>query len=205
MAIQFSVAKRGVFPGEEGEMKDLQPRLYSRETVDAVEFQRKAPWGTVMSYDTLGYALGEVRRTLLHEMRDGKAVTLPGIGTFRLSLKGGVEVRDGNYRGRDVHVDGILFTPDRKLRKELCALPVNQVPVGLAVGLDDRQVEERLTALFREKESVTHKQVFFAFEASLTHHRVVTLLARLVREGRLIREGERSQTRYRAAEGHFGR
>mgnify|MGYP002626106163 CR=1 FL=1 len=34
-----------------------------------------------------------------------------------------VELRDGDYRGRDVHVDGILFTPDRKLRKELSALP----------------------------------------------------------------------------------
>ena len=47
--------------------------------------------------------------------------------------------------------------------------------------------------------------VSFAFEWTLTPHRVSSLLQRLVREGRLIREGSGSQTRYRAAAGHFGK
>ena len=63
----------------------------------------------------------------------------------------------------------------------------------------------RLNALFADHETITHKNVRYAFELTLTPHRVSSLLQRLVREGRLIRIGDGCQTRYRPAPGHFGR
>ena len=204
MAIQFTISKRGTLPGETDDIRQLYPKLYSRETVDAVEFQRKAPWGTVLSHDALGYALGELQNILLHELAEGKVVTLPGIGTFSLSLKGDIEVRNGNYHGHDVRVDTLLFRPDRKLCDRLRAMPVNQVPFGSAITVDADEVEELFTALFREHSTVTHKQVFNAFGGAVTKHRIISLLNRLVAEGRIRREGERSQTCYRAVPGNFG-
>lgn len=204
MAIQFTIAKRKSLPAEGEEKWTLCPRLYSRQTIDAVEFQRKAPWGTLLSYDALGYALGEARRIMLHEMADGKAVTLPGIGTFRLSLKGEIEIQNGVMHGRDVHVDGIIFQPDREFCDKVRRMKVMQEPMGFAVSSDAVDVDEVLTELFARTPVVAHKHVFFAFEATLTHHRVSSLLSRLVREGRLIKEGSGARTQYRAVPGNFG-
>lgn len=204
MAIHFTVAKRGALPSEGGEERILRPRLKQDQTVNAVEFQKKVPWGTAMTSSNLVFALGELQRIMLHEFRLGNAVTLPGIGTFRLSLKGDVEVVNGQYQGRDVRVEGVLFQADRELAKAVSAIPVDQCPIGMLVTADEQEVEHRLTALFRKHEAITHKQVYYAFEGALTTHRVTTLLGRLTREGRLLREGVGSQTRYRAARGQFG-
>ena len=205
MAIQFTVAKRGKLPGEEKEKSILHPRLKQVETVDVVEFQKRVPWGPVMTPSNLLFALGELQRIMLHEFRQGNAVTLPGIGTFRLSLKGEVEVVNGNYHGRDVRVDGLKFQADRELTKAVKAIQVNQSPFGQLVSVTAEEVDERLSELFQKNEAITHKQVFFAFEGVLTNHRVTALLSRLTREGRLIREGTKAQARYLPASGQFGR
>ncbi len=191
-------------PGEETNERILRPRLKQVETVDVVEFQKRVPWGTAMTASNLIFALGELQRIMLHEFKLGNAVTLPGIGTFRLSLKGEVETVNGNFHGRNVRVDGLLFKADRELTKAVEAIPVDQVPLGQIVTADDEKVEELLTELFSKNETITHKKVFFAFEGVLTPHRVTSLLARLTRESRLVREGSGSQTCYRAVPGNFG-
>lgn len=134
MAIQFTVAERGQLPGEENERRNLYPRLKSHRTVDVVDFQKRAPWPSAMSSANLQFALGELQRIMLHELKEGNAVTLPGIGTFRLSLKGSVAVRDGQYRGEDVHVDNLLFQPDRELAEQVQEMPVEQQPTASCCG-----------------------------------------------------------------------
>ena len=205
MAIRFTIAKRAATPAEGGEIR-LQPRLEKRPTVNAVRFQRSEfRLNSSISAGELEHALCDLQRVMLHEMEKGNAVSLPGIGTFRLSLKGEIEVKDGCYHGRDVRVAGINFLPDRDLLSKALAFSVNQVPFGQAFDTEEADIDQRLTALFADHDTVTHKDVRFAFEWTLTPHRVTSLLQRLVREGRLIREGSGCQTRYRAAHGHFGR
>lgn len=216
MAIRFTIAKRGLLPNErvepatsagaeeqealvnELQLKSLRPRLEHRKTVDAVEFQSdefRLP--TLMQKGELMSALDVLTRVMVHEMKLGNAVKLPGLGTFRLSLKGEIEVKQGNYHGKDVHVDGLLFEPDRKLLDEVCDIEVDQVPVGNMFRTEDTEVEQRLEALFSQQETITNQDVYYAFDLLLTRRRVTMLLSRLVREGKLIREGHGGQTRYR--------
>ena len=205
MAIRFTIAKRAAVPAEGGEIR-LQPRLEKRPTVNAVRFQRgEFRINSSISVGELEHALCDLQRVMLHELEKGNAVNLPGIGTFRLSLKGEIEVKNGTYHGSDVRIAGINFQPDRELLSKALAFSVNQVPYGQAFDTDEADIDQRLTALFADRDTVTHKDVRFAFELTLTPHRITTLLQRLVREGRLIREGSGCQTRYRAASGHFGR
>lgn len=235
MAIRFTIAKRGLLPDEKVEsaansrettladaayhhmtdeqwLRSLRPRLEHRPTVDAVEFQASSsrvpsliPQGELMA------ALDTLQRVMLHEMEKGNAVTLPGIGTFRLSLKGSIEVKEAAdksgayYHGLDVHVDDILFRPDRELLRRVRNFKVDQSPYGQAFHTDDAEIDARLTELFATHDSVTHKDVSYAFDLTLTRNRITTLLRRLVHEGRLIRIGDGCQTRYRPAPGHFGR
>ena len=142
---------------------------------------------------------------MLHEMEKGNAVYLPGIGTFRLSLKGEVEIKAGHYHGRDVRVAGINFQPDRKLLSHVLRFEIDQEPYGQVFDTVEADIDQRLTALFADHDTVTHKDVRLAFDWTLTPHRVSSLLQRLVREGRLLREGSGCQTRYRAATGYFGK
>ena len=198
MSIFFTIGKRGLLPGEEsGNTRNLRPRIDTRETTDVVDFQKHATWGTVLDYAALGYALGEARRIMLHEMEDGKGVTLPGIGTFRLSVKGEIEEREGRLHGKDVHVEGILFQPDRELLEEVRRLSVVQEPFSQMVEADAEELEEVLATLFAKGETITRKAVHRAFGGKLTLHRVTSLLQRLVGEGRLVSEGCGSTTRYR--------
>ena len=205
MEIRFSIAKRAATPAEGGKIR-LQPRIETRSTTDVVEFQKdKERLSSSLPTGELMNALDVLQRIMLHEMEKGNAVHLPGIGTFRLALKGDIDVKDGYYHGRDVRVAGMNFQPDRKLLSEVRQFNVNQEPYGQAFDTDDDDIEQRLTTLFADHDTVTRKDVRLAFEWSLTPHRVTSLLQRLVREGRLIRIGDGAQTRYRPAPGHFGR
>lgn len=206
MNIRFTIAKRGLLPVEETEvqnvdeqfLRSLRPRLEHRPTVDAVKFQESSSrLPSVMPTGELYSALDTMRRVMLHELEKGNAVTLPGIGTFRLSLKGSIEVKDGYYHGNDVHVDNLLFRPDNDLLSQVRSFEVDQKPYGQAFQVEDAEVETHLAELFARQDTITHKDVAYAFELTLTRARISSLLKRLVREGRLIREGNGAQTRYR--------
>ena len=208
MAIKFSIAKRGLLPHEKDQqntseatsVKNLRPQLECRETIDVVNFQSgslRLP--SVLPKGELLAALSTMQRVMLHELEKGNAVTLPGIGTFRLTLKGEIEAKDANYHGKDVRVDGINFRPDSEFLKEIRSFEVDQVPFGQAIQAEEAEVEARLAELFASQSSVTHKDVAAAFEQTLTRGRIASVLNKLVKKGRLIREGEGAQTRYRLA------
>ena len=206
MPIRFSIAKRGSLPteelqqtvSEEVDLGSLRILLECPTTVDAVEFQSSSlRLPSILPKAELLAALSTLQRVMVHELEKGNAVSLPGIGTFRLSLKGGLEVKDGNYHGKDVRVEGLQFRPDSELLAEVRGFEVDQVPYGWEFHTEDSEVETRLAELFASKTHITHKDVSVAFEQTLTRSRVTSLLNRLVKEGRLVRDGKGAQTRYR--------
>lgn len=200
MSVRFSIAKRKCLPSE-GREWALYPRLKSGSTTNVVEFlHRSKTWKSLLSHN----ALGEAQRIMLHELENGHAVALPGIGTFRLNLKGNIRSVNGTLRGDGVSVGGILFQPDRELLEAVRALEVNQDSVGQAYHVDDGEAEQVLTELFAKSETISRKDIYLS-RMGLTKHRATTLLKRLVSEGRLKAEGRGPQTRYRAAEGQFVR
>ena len=208
MSIRFSIARRGVLPtegqqenvSETTDLERLRVLLESPTTTDAIEFQSSSNrLPSVLPKAELMSALSTLQRVMVHEMEKGNAVTLPGIGTFRLSLKGSIEVKDGNYHGKDVRVDSIQFRPDNELLAEVRGFEVEQVPYGWKFNAEESEVEARLAELFAGKTYITHKDVSVAFEQTLTRNRVTKLLGRLVKAGRLVRDGKGAQARYRLA------
>jgi len=206
MAIHFSIAKRGLLPHEKEQQnvteqtntKSLRPVLECQQVVDAVEFQSgnlRLP--SVMPKGELMAALSIMQNVIIHELKKGNAVSLPGIGTFRLSLKGDIEQKDGHYHGRNVRVDTMQFRPDRDLLSKVRSFEVDQMPFGLEFQTDEAEVEACLSELFARQDLITHKDLATAFEHRLTRNRIVLLLNRLVQKGRIIREGIGAQTRYR--------
>lgn len=208
MAILFSIAKRGLLPqertnenvSETTDLRNLRPQLECQQTVDAVEFQNSSlRLPSVMPKGELLAALSTMQRVMLHELEKGNAVTLPGIGTFRLTLKGDIEVKDGNYHGKDVHVEGLHFRPDSGLLKKVRSFKVDQVPFGQEIQAEETAIEARLAELFSRQNTVTHKDVAAAFKQTLTRGRISLLIRKLIEKGRIIREGKGAQTRYRLA------
>ena len=206
MPIRFSIARRGVLPtegqqenvSETTDLERLRVLLESPTTTDAIEFQSSSNrLPSVLPKAELISALSTLQRVMVHEMEKGNAVTLPGIGTFRLSLKGSIEVKDGNYHGKDIRVDSIQFRPDSELLAEVRGFEVEQVPYGWKFNAEESEVEARLAELFAGKTYITHKDVSVAFEQTLTRNRVTKLLGRLVKAGRLVRDGKGAQARYR--------
>lgn len=211
-AAENNEADNNEAPSNEGAVVDerwlrsLRPQVEHSSIVDVVDFQdSEFRLSSTLSRGELTSALSVIQEVMVHELEKGNAVSLPYIGTFRLSLKGGIEVKKGHYHGRDVRVDDLLFRPNSELLGKVRSIKVNQVPYGQAFHIEDDDMEERLTALFAQQSTITHMDVSYAFEQTLTRSRISALLRRLVGEGRLIRVGRGAQTRYRAAPGQFGR
>lgn len=211
-AAENNEADNNEAPSNEGAVVDerwlrsLRPQVEHRSIVDVVDFQSSEfRLSSTLSRGELTSALSVIQEVMVHELEKGNAVTLPFIGTFRLSLKGGIEVKNGYYHGRDVRVDDLLFRPNSELLGKVRSIKVNQVPYGQAFHIEDDDMEERLTALFAQQSTITHMDVSYAFGQTLTRSRISALLRRLVGEGRLIQEGRGAQTRYRAAPGQFGK
>jgi nucleoid DNA-binding protein len=77
-------------------LRSLRPRLEHRPTVDAVKFQNGSTrLPSVMPTSDLHSALGLFQRVMLHEMKKGNAVSLPGIGTFTV----GIRPKEGKEKG----------------------------------------------------------------------------------------------------------
>ena len=206
MSVKFSIAKRGTLPteqqqqtiSEETERGRLRVVLECPMVTDVVEFQSgSARLPSVLPKGELLSSISLLRSVMLHEFEKGNAVSLPGIGTFRLSLKGDVEVKDGSYRGRDVRVDGLQFRPDNSLLAEIRQLEVDQVPYGMDFRTKESGLEARLEEIFKRQDFITHKDVAVAFGQTLTRNRITNLLGSLVQSGRLVREGKGAQARYR--------
>ena len=211
-AAENNEADNNEAPSNEGAVVDerwlrsLRPQVEHRAIVDVADFQSSEfRLSSTLSRGELTSALSVIQEVMVHELEKGNAVTLPFIGTFRLSLKGGIEVKNGYYHGRDVRVDDLLFRPNSELLGKVRSIKVNQVPYGQAFHIEDDDMEERLTALFAQQSTITHMDVSYAFGQTLTRSRISALLRRLVGEGRLIQEGRGAQTRYRAAPGQFGK
>lgn len=189
--IQFTVANHTKPSGE----KELVPRLKSgnvEELMDLYGDVRQSITGGTMIASL--YALHD---TLVEIMRTGSSIHLPGLGTFTLTLGGRVEEQGGKYVGRDVHVNGLRFTPDKDLLAELRSMEVDQTPLPVRPYVDARDLEAALADLFARQDTITRSDLSHALGDILSPHRLSDLLATLVKEGRLHREGTGSQTRYR--------
>ena len=175
----------------------LVPRLKSGnivEFMDKYNVERNP-----FTRGTMTGALYTMRDELVDMMGDGSAIHLPGLGTFTLTLGGGVVEQDGKYVGRDVHVDGIRFTPDENLLADLRRFKVDQDPLPMRSVITQEQIDAALGALFARKDAITRADLYHAFDGTVSRHRLSDILTRLVADGRLVREGSRSQTRYRKA------
>ncbi|MBO4802610.1 MAG: hypothetical protein J5545_12230 [Bacteroidaceae bacterium] len=215
MAIQFTLARRSTLPTEDAsslidiatgqpiapdaaKAKTLIPRLRTRGgPVDAAKYFDGCPWSTVVNKSLIQLCLGELKRLLLHELCEGTAVTLPGIGTLQVTLRGDIEVRGDHYHGRDVHVDGLRFTPDPELLRAVRHFEVDQAPFGMAFTPEQLDIVHILKDLFATQETITRRDLEAACDYALSKHRLTDLLNRLVSEGLLLREGQGNQTRYR--------
>lgn len=191
--IHYTVANHTKPSGGE----ELVPRLKSGNAEEFMDL-----YGDVrqsISSGTMIAALYALRDTLVEKISNGTSIHLPGLGTFTLTLGGRVEVQGGKYVGRDVHVDGIRFTPDEKLLAALRRLKVDQDPLPVRPYVDEQDLDAALADLFARQDTITRRDLSHALGDILSPHRLSDLLASLVKEGRLHREGTGSQTRYRKA------
>ena len=191
--IHYTVANHTSPSGE----KELVPRLKSgaaEEFMDHYHSKRQS-----ITRGTMVGCLYAMRDALVEMMRNGTPIHLPSFGTFTLSLGGKVEMRGGRYVGNGVHVDGIRFTPDEALLKDLGRFEVDQSPLPVCPYVDEASLDDALETLFATHTYITRRDLATALDFTLSNHRLSDLLSRLVAEGRLTREGSGNKTRYRKA------
>lgn len=191
--IHYTIANHTKPSGE----KELVPRLKSGKVEEFMDLFGDAH--QCLTSGTMAAALYALRDTLVEKMGNGTSIHLPDFGTFTLTLGGRVEVQEGKYVGSDVHVAGIRFTPDEVLLDDLRQLKVEQAPLPVRPYVDAQDLEAALADLFARQNTITRRDLSFALGNILSPHRLSDLLATLVKEGRLHREGTGSQTCYRKA------
>lgn len=194
--IHYTVANHTSPSGE----KELVPRLKSGSPEEFMDHYDGK--GKCITPGTMVGCLYAMRDELVEMMRNGTPIHLPSLGTFTLSLGGRVEVKGGKYVGNDVHVDGIRFTPDEELLKDLGRLEVDTSPLPVRPYVDEDALDAALEKLFATRPYITRRDLAAALDFTLSNHRLSDLLSRLVAEGRLQREGTGNKTRYHKAQGN---
>lgn len=169
-------------------------RLKPSATVTAsqlvAEMHRNDP---VLSRGTYASAVSTLAETLGELLSDGHPVHVEGIGTFQPRLSGTVARERNGLVARKVSISGIQFVPDSQLLQlaNEGAPTRSRVPRPLP---KDSEVSAFLTQYFAEHERLTRKPLVTHF--GITKNQALTILRRLVGNGRLQLRGSRATAHY---------
>ena len=196
MAINIEWQRLPIQDDNTADNTPLYPRIAGNETVDFPSLCEKVAKHSSLTKGTIINAMTDMADIIAKLLREGKAIDVDGLGTFRLSIGTETNVTLSTpLRRRRVTVRGVKFQPHRTFMDaigtpEFHSMRHNTSPVEIS----NDQLQHILTEYFKTHDHITRSQ----FE-SLCHLRRTTAYTRLkefVESGFLKKVGTNRDTRY---------
>lgn len=175
------------------------PKLITYSTIDTDELVDMLHRNCgVNPGDTLKVVAG-MGQVMAEMLSNGHRIHVRGLGTFALSLKGNIKEKDDGTKALDnVYINKVVYTPDKRLMRDLCA-----AKVGLATQTvfashtlnQDTALNAANAVLKRDGVILTET---FAGEANVSLTYARRWLTRLTDNGLLVRQGSRNRYLYRS-------
>lgn len=178
-------------------------RLVVRDTVTLEDIAEVIESRSTLRQSDVRGAFLEFANIFRQELSNGNSIHIEGVGSFRIKAES-PEVRSPKeIRAENIHCNGVVFTPEKELLRELKVTSFEKVSVShRSQELSDIEIDGKLAEFFKDNACITTRQL-----CSLCGLRKATALRRLqkrVDEGRLTHPGYLRSPFYFPVAGWFG-
>ena len=147
-------------PGKKGEKPQMYPRITDSEAIGEEQLAKlMAAHGTLSQGMALA-ALSDLAEVMAGLLGEGKAVSIPALGSFKLSIGSDAEIHpDSDGRMRSVIVRGVNFQPSSELMDAIGKPTFRWRPsTGVAIAPSVDQLVPMLAQYFQTHDSITRAE-----------------------------------------------
>ena len=145
----------------------------------------------------------EMADILREYLKEGCAVHLDGIGSFRIRAKSPAVRSKKEVRAESIKFDGIVFTPEKKLLRRLGGTKFTKVEYSQTSGeISEIEIDGRLMEYFKDHTYITTKEMQML--CGLSNHTALRRLKERVKAGTMTHPGHRCAPFYFPVPGNYG-
>lgn len=187
--------------------KQQKVRYHARTVVDstwdnkdiALEISKRC---TINKAEAIA-VMDEMSEIFLQKLKEGHAIKLEGIGTFRISAKSPSVRSKNEVRAESIKFGGVVFRPEKKLLRQLSGTKFQKVMYSqTSLEVSDIELDGILTEHFKDHAYITTKELQYI--SRLSNHTALRRLKQRVEEGRMTHPGHRFSAFYFPVPGNFG-
>ena len=186
-----------VKPPSKNEDKPLMfPRITDSEIVNERQLSELMASHGSLSRGNAKSALGDLAEVMADLLREGKTITIPSLGSFKLSIGTDSDIRpDSDRRMQSIVVRGVNFQPDKEFMDAIGRPTFLWKPTtGVAIAPTADKLIPQLLTYFKTHDSITREE--FELKFSLKRTTAYMRLKELVKMGVIQTIGNGRETKY---------
>lgn len=183
-------------PSKTEDKPQMFPRITDSEIVNERQLSELMASHGSLSRGNAKSALGDLAEVMADLLREGKTITIPSLGSFKLSIGTDSDIRpDSDRRMQSIVVRGVNFQPDKEFMDAIGRPTFLWKPTtGVAIAPTADKLIPQLLTYFKTHDSITREE--FELKFSLKRTTAYMRLKELVKMGVIQTIGNGRETKY---------
>ena len=183
-------------PGKHDSKPQMFPRITDSEIVNEQQLAELVASHGTLSRGNVKTALNDLAEVIAGLLKEGKTISIPSLGSFKLSIGTDSEIPpDSDRRMQNIIVRGVNFQPDQELLDAIGKPTFLWKPTtGVAIAPTLEQIIPQLLTYFNAHDSITRDEFerIFGLKRTTAYMR----LKELVKMGVIVAVGNGRERKY---------
>ena len=183
-------------PGKHDSKPQMFPRITDSEIVNEQQLAELVASHGTLSRGNIKTALNDLSEVMAGLLKEGKTISIPSLGSFKLSIGTDSEIPpDSDRRMQNIIVRGVNFQPDQELLDAIGKPTFLWKPTtGVAIAPTLEQIIPQLLTYFNAHDSITRDEFerIFGLKRTTAYMR----LKELVKMGVIVAVGNGRERKY---------
>lgn len=183
-------------PGKHDSKPQMFPRITDSEIVNEQQLAELVASHGTLSRGNVKTALNDLAEVMAGLLKEGKTISIPSLGSFKLSIGTDSEIPpDSDRRMQSINVRGVNFQPDQELLDAIGKPTFLWKPTtGVAIAPTLEQIIPQLLTYFNAHDSITRDEFerIFGLKRTTAYMR----LKELVKMGVIVAVGNGRERKY---------
>ena len=183
-------------PGKHDSKPQMFPRITDSEIVNEQQLAELVASHGTLSRGNIKTALNDLAEVIAGLLKEGKTISIPSLGSFKLSIGTDSEIPpDSDRRMQSIIVRGVNFQPDQELLDAIGKPTFLWKPTtGVAIAPTLEQIIPQLLTYFNAHDSITRDEFerIFGLKRTTAYMR----LKELVKMGVIVAVGNGRERKY---------
>lgn len=183
-------------PGKHDSKPQMFPRITDSEIVNEQQLAELVASHGTLSRGNVKTALNDLAEVMAGLLKEGKTISIPSLGSFKLSIGTDSEIPpDSDRRMQSIIVRGVNFQPDQELLDAIGKPTFLWKPTtGVAIAPTLEQIIPQLLTYFNAHDSITRDEFerIFGLKRTTAYMR----LKELVKMGVIVAVGNGRERKY---------